>query len=258
MPTSSIWVITPWELILRMLLAAVLGGLIGFEREWSNHAAGFRTHIQVCLGSASIMLLSIYGFSQFVDEVNVRIDPARLAAQVISGIGFLGAGAILRNGNMIKGLTTAASIWVVAAIGLCVGAGFFLGAVMCTLIVLINLFVFNKWERIWVKKRRYHDIEMVIQDQPGVVSAILSKFQEYDIRITDIKMQHMDISESDETDLDRMNLKLNVLAPHVETCLRALEEIMVMSEVDSIETSLKREALSKVNHKGTNNQSVSM
>lgn len=258
MPTSSIWVITPWELILRMLLAAVLGGLIGFEREWSNHAAGFRTHIQVCLGSASIMLLSIYGFSQFVDEVNVRIDPARLAAQVISGIGFLGAGAILRNGNMIKGLTTAASIWVVAAIGLCVGAGFFLGAVMCTLIVLINLFVFNKWERIWVKKRRYHDIEMVIHDQPGVVSAILSKFQEYDIRITDIKMHHSDITESDESEQASMTLKLNVLAPHVETCLRALEEIMVMNAVDSIETSMKREALSKGKHNGTNNQSISM
>ncbi|MFC7680131.1 MgtC/SapB family protein [Paenibacillus sp. GCM10028914] len=241
-----------------MLLAAVLGGLIGFEREWSNHAAGFRTHIQVCLGSASIMLLSIYGFSQFVDEVNVRIDPARLAAQVISGIGFLGAGAILRNGNMIKGLTTAASIWVVAAIGLCVGAGFFLGAIMCTLIVLINLFVFNKWERIWAKKRRYHDIEMVIQDQQGVVSAILSKFQDFDIKITDIKMHHTDVTEIEASVQPSMTLKLNVLAPHVETCMRALEEIMMMNAVESIETSMKGETLTKVNLQSANNQSMTM
>lgn len=106
-----------------MVLAAVLGGLVGMEREWNNHAAGFRTHILVCLGAATIMLLSIYGFSQFVNEANVRMDPARLAAQVISGVGFLGAGAILRNGPVISGLTTAASVWVVAAIGLCVGAG---------------------------------------------------------------------------------------------------------------------------------------
>lgn len=104
--TASVWEITHLELALRMILAVVLGGLIGIEREWSNHAAGFRTHILVCLGSATIMLLSSYGFSQFVNEGSVRMDPARLAAQVISGIGFLGAGAILRNGNMIKGLTT--------------------------------------------------------------------------------------------------------------------------------------------------------
>lgn len=75
------------------------------EREWSNHAARFRTHILVCLGSATIMLLSIYDFAQFVDETNVRVDPSPLAAQVVSGIGFLGAGVILRNGNIIKGLT---------------------------------------------------------------------------------------------------------------------------------------------------------
>lgn len=95
----------------------LLGGLIGFERERSNHAAGLRTHILVCLGSTLIMLLSIYGFSDFVDEINVRIDPARLATAVITGIGFLGAGTILFTGKSITGLTTAASIWVVGPWG---------------------------------------------------------------------------------------------------------------------------------------------
>lgn len=258
MPASEIWYITPADLVLRMILAAVLGGLIGFEREWSNHAAGFRTHIQVCLGSASIMLLSIYGFSEFVNELNVRVDPARLAAQVISGIGFLGAGAILRNGNMIKGLTTAASIWVVAAIGLCVGAGFFLGAITCTLIVLINLFVFNKWERVWNKKRRYHDIEMVIEDQPGTLGIILAKFQEFDVKITDIKMQHGEHSETDASERSCLTVKLSIMVPNAEKCLRALEEIMAMSTVESLETSLKYEIFSKLHVNGNKNESATM
>ncbi|HEY0826461.1 MAG TPA: MgtC/SapB family protein, partial [Bacilli bacterium] len=130
------WFIDPVDLIIRLSIALFLGGIIGFERERNNHAAGFRTHILVCIGSALVMLLSIYGFSDFVDEENVRIDPSRLAAQVISGIGFLGAGVILRNGFSVTGLTTAASLWVAAAIGLAVGAGFHLAAVTTTLFVL--------------------------------------------------------------------------------------------------------------------------
>lgn len=123
---AGLWNISYVDLSLRIVISLLLGGLIGLEREWHNHAAGFRTHILVCVGSTMIMLLSIYGFGDFSNEYNVRMDPARLAAQVVSGIGFLGAGAIIRNGSSISGLTTAASIWVVAAIGLCVGAGFFL------------------------------------------------------------------------------------------------------------------------------------
>lgn len=118
------WVIDQVHITIRLVLALFLGGLIGFEREVSSHAAGLRTHILVCVGSALVMLLSMYGFSAFVNEVNVRLDPSRLAAQVISGIGFLGAGTIIFNGRSITGLTTAASLWVVAGIGLAVGAGF--------------------------------------------------------------------------------------------------------------------------------------
>jgi len=113
---SDVWHIGYAEMTFRLVLALALGGLIGFEREWGGHPAGFRTHILVCLGSAVVMLLSEYGFSQFAAEPNVQMDPARLAAQVISGIGFLGAGTILRTGFTISGLTTAASLWVVAAI----------------------------------------------------------------------------------------------------------------------------------------------
>ncbi|MED5017603.1 MgtC/SapB family protein [Paenibacillus chibensis] len=258
MPATDIWHITPWELVVRMVLAAVLGGIIGFEREWSNHAAGFRTHIQVCLGSASIMLLSIYGFSEFVDETNVRVDPARLSAQVISGIGFLGAGAILRNGNMIKGLTTAASIWVVAAIGLCVGAGFFIGAITCTVIVLVNLFLFNKWEKIWIKKRRFHEIQMVVSDEPGKLDLIISKLREYDVAVVNVKMLHGDSSGNEKSEQSDVALLLSVTAVQTDQCLRAMEEIISLNIAKSVEATIKRDVSAKLDISENKNETVSM
>ena len=119
-------------------MACVLGGIVGYERERNDSKAGFRTHTLVCLGSALIMIISIYGF-EGLDVVSVNKDPARLAAQVVSGIGFLGAGTILRDRTSIKGLTTAASLWVVAAIGLAVGAGYYVSALFVTLLVFIVL-----------------------------------------------------------------------------------------------------------------------
>jgi len=128
--------ITEYEIALRLFLACVFGGIVGFERERNDSPAGFRTHILVSLGSALIMVLSMYGFNDFVLG---NKDPARLAAQVVSGIGFLGAGTILRDKTSVKGLTTAASLWVVAAIGLASGAGFYFSAFFVTLLVFLTL-----------------------------------------------------------------------------------------------------------------------
>src|ERR1700744_6259076 len=127
------------EMLLRLLTAAALGSLIGFERERLLWAAGIRTHMLVCVGSCLIMIVSQYGFSNILTEKNVVLDPSRIAAQVVSGIGFLGAGAILARGEIVKGLTTAASIWTVAAIGLAVGGGLYLAAGASTVIILIIL-----------------------------------------------------------------------------------------------------------------------
>lgn len=225
---EGIWHITHWELALRMIMAVVLGGLIGIEREWSNHAAGFRTHILVCLGSATIMLLSIYGFSEFVYELNVRVDPARLAAQVISGIGFLGAGAILRNGNMIKGLTTAASVWVVAAIGLCVGAGFLTGALFCTLMVLISLFLLNKWDKVLVKKRRFQEIEVRITDHPGALGMLATVLGDHGVQIAAVKMNPEGTEEA-EHPITSIRFSLKIQEP--DSWIKALEQIAAMDEV---------------------------
>jgi putative Mg2+ transporter-C (MgtC) family protein len=125
----------------RLSLAAVLGGAIGFERELRDREAGLRTHLLVCLGSALFTIVSAYGFREFLtsgDQV-VRADPTRIAAQIVTGIGFLGAGAIIRQGLSVRGLTTAATLWVSAAIGIAAGAGYYSGAVLGTVVTLIAL-----------------------------------------------------------------------------------------------------------------------
>ncbi|MDF2962181.1 MAG: magnesium transporter MgtC [Paenibacillus sp.] len=172
------WSIDPFNITLRLALAVLMGGLIGFEREWSNHAAGLRTHILVCLGSTLIMLLSVYGFSDFAKLENVRLDPARLAAQVISGIGFLGAGTILFTGKAITGLTTAASLWVVAAIGLTIGAGFYYASALACVFALLSLWVLNVVEKKYFNAKKPRELIIKADESPGLltkVSATLTK-----------------------------------------------------------------------------------
>ncbi|RJE86141.1 MgtC/SapB family protein [Paenibacillus sp. 1011MAR3C5] len=169
------WAIDYVVILMRLSLAVLLGGLIGFEREQHNHAAGLRTHILVCLGSAMVMLLSIYGFSEFVGEPNVRIDPARLATAVITGVGFLGAGTILFTGKAITGLTTAASLWVVAAIGLQIGAGFYIGAVAGTVLVFITLWVFNKMEHRFLKSKKVRKLTIQAEAEEQLLDIVSEK-----------------------------------------------------------------------------------
>ena len=130
-----------WEVFLRLALAAALGAAIGLERELREREAGLRTHLLVSLGSALFTIVSAYGFHAFLASgANVvRADPTRIAAQIVTGIGFLGAGAIIRQGLSVRGLTTAATLWVVAAIGLAAGAGYYSAAVISTVLVLMSL-----------------------------------------------------------------------------------------------------------------------
>ncbi len=132
-----------WEdLLLRLALAGALGGAIGIERELRERQAGLRTHLLVAVGSALFTIVGAYGFHDFLDSgANVvRADPTRIAAQVVTGIGFLGAGAIIRQGFSVRGLTTAATLWVVAAVGMAAGAGYYTAAVFTTALVLIALY----------------------------------------------------------------------------------------------------------------------
>ena len=134
-----------YEIFIRLFIALILGGIIGIEREGIRRPAGLRTHILVCIGSSLVMLSGIYLSDIFVNRAS--IDPSRLGAQVISGIGFLGAGTILKVNSGVKGLTTAASLWSVAGIGIACGIGFYWGAIICTLLILFSLMAFGKIER---------------------------------------------------------------------------------------------------------------
>jgi putative Mg2+ transporter-C (MgtC) family protein len=127
------------HVLLRLVVAAGLGGAIGFERELRERQAGLRTHLVVCVGSALFTLVSAYGFEDFFTATGTRIDPTRIAAQIVSGIGFLGAGAIIRQGLSVRGLTTAATLWLVAAIGMAAGAGFYDAAGITTVGALLTL-----------------------------------------------------------------------------------------------------------------------
>ena len=137
---------TDIEIIIRLGSATVLGGLIGFERELHGKVAGFRTHSLVALGSALIMLVSVHIFNVY--QGTVAVDPSRIAAQVVTGIGFLGAGTIIRSSAGIKGLTTAAGLWTASGIGLACGIGYFRAAFAATIITLLVLVVFS-----WVGRK---------------------------------------------------------------------------------------------------------
>jgi putative Mg2+ transporter-C (MgtC) family protein len=139
--------ISTYEVIIRLLLGAVFGGVIGFERHSHGRPAGFRTHLLVCVASVLIMMVSIdyYRLSP-IDNTFIRIDPARIAAGAITGVGFLGAGVIIKSGFTIQGLTTAACLWIVSAIGLAVGSGLYIQALVSFFITFFSLWTLRKME----------------------------------------------------------------------------------------------------------------
>ncbi len=169
--------------VLRLVIACFLGGIIGYERESTNRPAGFRTHILVCVGSALVMLTSEFMLNKFMVT-----DPARLGAQVISGIGFLGAGTIIRNKYNVKGLTTAASLWAVACVGLAIGIGFYEGAIAATLLIYTTLIVLKKLEKRITIKRGKSVIMVKGEDRPGQIGDIGKVFGDHDVSIQNIDM----------------------------------------------------------------------
>ena len=136
-----------WDFILRLFVAGILGAVVGLDREYRAKEAGYRTHFLVSLGSALIMVVSQYGFQDVILENSVSLDPSRVAAQVVSGIGFIGAGTIIIQKQFVRGLTTAAGIWMVAALGLAVGVGLYWVAVISTVLILFTLVSLEQYER---------------------------------------------------------------------------------------------------------------
>ena len=160
-----------WEFILQLLLALIFGGLIGSERQAHGRPAGFRTHILVCLGSASVIIAFQKLHLALASEAGplIRMDPARAAAGIITGIGFLGAGTILKGKDFVFGLTTAASIWVVAAIGITLGLGEYYLAIAVTALVLLTLFVLDK---IAISSDLYADVIVKAEIRNGLLRQV--------------------------------------------------------------------------------------
>jgi putative Mg2+ transporter-C (MgtC) family protein len=181
--------ITTETILWRLLFSFFIGAIIGLERETHRQPAGLRTHILICLGASLIMLLSIYIPQTFQNFQNG--DPGRIAAQVVSGIGFLGAGAIMKYGVNVKGLTTAASIWVIAALGLAIGAGMYIAAIIGTVILLISLVAMDIIEKkLFPGKfiKRLHIYAKTTELSPETIKIILKKYK-VAIRTIDIE-QH--------------------------------------------------------------------
>ncbi len=181
-------------IVLRLILACILGGIIGNEREHMNRPAGFRTHILVCIGSALVMITSEYLFRQYKGFTNM--DPARLGAQVISGIGFLGAGTIIREGFNVKGLTTAASLWAVSCVGIAAGIGFYEGAITATILIYITLITLKKMEDRMLKKKVYSTIYIHSYNKSGQVSAVTGIFDNSKVAVKSIEFMNNENDKS--------------------------------------------------------------
>lgn len=194
-----------WKIfIVRLLLATLLGSVIGFEREYHAKEAGVRTHLLVALGSCLFMILSVYGFDFMLDRDHVSFDPSRIASQVVTGIGFIGAGTIILQKQMVRGLTTAAGLWVTAAIGLACGNGMYLIAVVTTAIVLISLGLINVYlPYISQKERR---ITFLAEDY-AVMAEILNQLRQEKITVLNYEM-HKSAEENDGKMLVTLEIRM--------------------------------------------------
>ena len=180
--------IPEYEIILRLGIAAVLGAVVGYERERHNQPAGLRTHMILVVGSALAMTLSINLAMQFRPDVP-NGDPARLAAQVLSGIGFLGAGAILRFGTNVRGLTTATSLWSMAVVGLSVGAGYYMVALAATALLILALSVLDVVEKHLIHSTIIFPVQVVAGDEVDMLPTLRGILKEQNMKVQSFSIQ---------------------------------------------------------------------
>lgn len=193
-----------WEIVLRFFIALILGGVVGMQREFVHSSAGFRTHTLVCLGACLAMVTNQFLFEQY--SKFSTMDVARMGSYVLGGIGFLGAGTIVKDGLRVRGLTTAASLWVVAAIGLAVGCGFYVGALVVGAMTVLTLWVLKFIEDKTLNVRGTAVVEMEIRNMPGQLAAVLSPLVDLGCIVQDVRLEHSD----DEW----VGLVLRVKMPH--------------------------------------------
>ena len=211
------------EIVIRLGIAALLGMLVGFERERQNQPAGLRTHTILAIGSCLAMTISINMAFQFMPQINSS-DPARLAAQVVSGIGFLGAGAILRYGTNVKGLTTATSLWTIAIVGLAVGAGHYFAGLATTGMLLIILVLLNVLEKKLIKVYETITLSVSAQNNPDLVEELLALFKKMKKKILSVSVDS-DVSGNDQTVILVMKTIENDPMDDIRDGLRSIEGV---------------------------------
>ena len=215
-----------WDVLIRLAVAAGLTGAIGLERELRDRAAGLRTHMLVGVGAALFTLVSAYGWGdfEFSNRSGVVFDPTRIAAQIVTGIGFLGAGAIIRQGVAVRGLTTAASLWIVAAIGMAVGAGYYSAALIATGIVLVGLGPF-RWLEGGTMLRRFRragrELEIDLTREHSIAEP-LAVIDERRVRVSRVQF---------EDDRDRRMLRVELDLPLGPAEERLVEDLASLEGV---------------------------
>ncbi len=214
------------EALLRLLLAAGLGGVIGLEREFRDHEAGFRTHLIVSLGACVFTLVSAYAWTDwtFSTQAGVVFDPTRIAAQIVTGIGFLGAGAIIVRGISVRGLTTAATLWVCAAIGMAVGTGYYEVALGSTALVLVSLGPLKLLSTQFVARVRPEEAELAVNLRPdGAAAKVLARIEELGGGISSVEF-------GDERTLD-----IVLRASRRTESARVAEEVAKLEDVERLQ-----------------------
>jgi putative Mg2+ transporter-C (MgtC) family protein len=228
------------EVAIRLLVTAVLCGVIGFERETRDQSAGFRTHILLGLGAALFTLVSAYGFTAFTEAAlqsggrGIQFDPTRIAAQIVTGIGFLGAGAIIRQGMDVRGLTTAASLWAAAAIGMAVGAGYYFGAAATTIIVIAALYLLREVRNRLLPRLRteFGVLNVAFSDMGSEINEVVGTLDRHSVQVRSLDV---------EIEGGRATYTIQLRVPPRRSMQEALQEISALSGVQRVSVSGLRE-----------------
>ncbi len=209
------------NIVINLIMALVLSGFIGSERERHDRPAGLRTHILVGVGATIIMMISLS-----MHKINVENDAGRIAAQVVSGVGFLGAGTIIKEGFSVKGLTTAASLWATAAIGLAVGGNYYFLALMTTLLVIITLYLLNRFE-LSKKGKKYKIIKCKAQNSDNLLCNINKIIQKNSVIIKDIDMERT-------FDSQQLIVRLNLKYKDKDNIINTADQLMQLDDIMEI------------------------
>lgn len=196
-----------YDTLFRLILTVVIGGLIGYEREFNNRPAGFRTHILVCVGAAVISMIQLYSIEETIKLIQqyptlenaLKVDIGRLGAQVVTGVGFLGAGTIMRDKGSVKGLTTAASIWSVACIGLAIGLGYYTLSIMSAVCVFLVLVILKKFEKRFIEKTKIIKLSVQHHNEIDSIQKIAQYLKQQNIKVNNIEFDTEDKADDGES-----------------------------------------------------------